>query len=1420
MNRNLYYLGIDVGSTTAKIVILNENDEVIYKRYERHLSNIKDTIVNLVDDAYSKFGDIVVSTAVTGSGGMAVAEWLNMPFVQEVIAGTKTVERFFPEADVVIELGGEDAKITYFDGTIEQRMNSSCAGGTGAFIDQMASLLKTDAQGLNELAKNYKVIYPIAARCGVFAKTDIQPLLNEGTAREDIAASIFQAVVNQTISGLACGRPIKGNVAFLGGPLYFLPELRKRFIETLNLKDEEVIVPENSQLAVAIGAALSTKNDEIITLRDLYNRVHTIPYKVKNDVERLRPLFVDENEYNEFKDRHKGIDILKKDIKDANGGLFLGIDAGSTTTKLVLIDEDGAIVYSYYGSNEGNPLNSVIKVLLDIYEKMPEGAFIANSTVTGYGENLIKAALMVDIGEIETIAHYKASEHFLPGVDFILDIGGQDMKCIRIRDGIIDSIMLNEACSSGCGSFLETFASSLNMSIDEFTKAALSAQNPVDLGSRCTVFMNSRVKQAQKEGASLGDISAGLSYSVIKNALYKVIKIRDPKELGEKIIVQGGTFLNDAILRSFELITGRNAVRPQIAGLMGAYGAALIAKERYSGGISTIFTRDKLESFTAEVSSGRCNKCTNRCLLTVNKFNDGRVFISGNRCERGAGKEITNNDIPNLYDYKYKKIFGYKPLSEDEAYRGTIGIPRVLNMYENYPLWFTFFTRLGFRVILSDRSSKKLYESGMDTIPSDSACYPAKIVHGHIINLINKGIKTIFYPCIPIEQNVFEDADNHYNCPIVSSYAEVIRNNMDVLKEKDILFMNPFLALDDKEKLAKRLYEELRIFGVSKGEVDRALKEAFDEDKRVKEDIERKGQEVLKYLHETGKRGIVLAGRPYHLDPEINHGIPEIITSLGVAVLTEDSVAHLGKLERKLRVVDQWMYHTRLYAAASFVADSDNLELVQLTSFGCGIDAVTSDQVQEILSSREKIFTLIKIDEGTNVGSIKIRIRSLIAAINERKDEKRSKTSYTMKRILFTDEMRKKHTILAPQMSPIHFQFLQEAFNVSGYNLEVLPSIDKPAVEEGLKYVNNDACFPSIIVVGQLIEALKSGKYDLNNTSVIITQTGGGCRATNYIGFLRKALKDAGFENIPVISLNFVGMEKNPGFKITPGLLNKAFIGLVYGDLLQNVLLRVRPYEKIPGSANKLYEKWVKKCIESVKSGDLKLFKRNVHQIVHDFENLEINNVVKPKVGVVGEILVKYHPTANNSIVDVLEKEGAEVILPNLIDFLMFILDHANEKYKYLSGSKIRQVLQNIGIAGLEFYRKEMRKALEKSKRFISPKTLNELKELAAPIVSLGNITGEGWYLTAEMVELLKEGISNIVCIQPFACLPNHITGKGVIKALRELYKEANIVAVDYDPGASEVNQLNRIKLMLSVAFKKLEKSSEAFEQIAATEKI
>ncbi|MFD3156087.1 acyl-CoA dehydratase activase-related protein [Haloimpatiens sp. FM7330] len=1415
--KNLLHLGLDVGSTTVKLVILNVKDKIIYSKYQRHYSDIKKTIIKTVNEAYDKFKKQKITIMVTGSGGLGVSKWLNIPFIQEVVASTNTVEKCIPKTDVAIELGGEDAKITYFNQGIEQRMNGTCAGGTGAFIDQMASLLQTDAKGLNELASKHKIIYPIAARCGVFAKTDIQPLLNEGAAKEDIAASVLQAVVNQTISGLACGRPIRGNVAFLGGPLYFLSELRQRFIETLKLTEDQVIFPEQSQLFVALGAALSSKEETSILAEDLMEKLNTIQDVQEHEVPRLRSLFIDDNELKEFRKRHNKAVVKRREINTYKGKSFLGIDAGSTTTKAALINEDGELLYSYYGSNKGNPLACSIKILKDLYSKLPKDVKICNSAVTGYGEGLIKAGLKVDIGEIETIAHYKAAEFFLPGVDFILDIGGQDMKCLKVKDGVIDSIMLNEACSSGCGSFIETFAHSLNMSVQDFAKEALRAEHPVDLGSRCTVFMNSRVKQAQKEGATVGDISAGLSYSVIKNALQKVIKIRNPKEMGKKIIVQGGTFYNDAVLRSFEFISGRDAIRPDIAGIMGAFGAALICKERYEDGYeTTLLQNNELESFSSETTMRRCGGCGNNCLLTINKFSDGREFISGNRCERGAGRSKKKENVPNLFEYKYKRTFAYAPLKKEEAMRGVIGIPRVLNIYENYPFWFTFLTQLGFRVELSARSSKKVYELGIETIPSESACYPAKITHGHIMNLINRGIKNIFYPCVPFERKEQEGADNHYNCPIVTSYPEVIKNNMDIIKEKGINFMNPFFSLQDKKKLEKRLYEEFKKFNVTKSEVKNALDKAWQERENVKNDIRKKGEEVLKYLDQNDKKGIVLAGRPYHIDPEINHGIPNLITEYGIAVLTEDSVAHLGKIQRPLRIVDQWVYHSRLYAAASFVATQKNIELIQLNSFGCGLDAVTTDQVQEILNNYGKIYTVLKIDEGNNLGAARIRVRSLKAAMEERDRNgfKPEKQNEPEKRIIFTKEMREKHTILAPQMSPIHFQFLQEALRAGGYNLEILPAVDSGAIEEGLKYVNNDACYPSIIVIGQIIKALKSGKYDVENTSVMITQTGGGCRATNYIGFLRKALKDAGFNKVPVISLNAVGLEKNPGFKPNLALVKRAMLALVYGDILMRVLYKVRPYEKIKGSANELYDRWVKKCKESVKSGDASTFNKYVYEIVNDFDNLEIRDVKKPKVGLVGEILVKFHPTANNNIVDIIEKEGAEAVMPDLTDFCLYCAYDHEFKRKYLSGSRMSELFGSIAIKYIEHYRKHMKKALEQSKRFEAPKTIQRLAEGASPILSIGNQTGEGWFLTAEMVELIESGVKNIVCMQPFACLPNHVTGKGMIKELKRRYKNANIVAVDYDPGASEVNQLNRIKLMLSSAFKNLKKEQEAGEEI------
>lgn len=1401
-----YKLGIDVGSTTIKVVALDSYNKVIYNDYRRHFSDIKNTLIDSLEECFKKIGNFDLKITVTGSGGIGVAQWLQCDFQQEVIACTRAVEEFINKTDVVIELGGEDAKITYLKGGIDQRMNGTCAGGTGAFIDQMAILLNTDAQGLNILARDAENIYPIASRCGVFAKTDIQPLINEGAKKSDIAVSIFQAVVDQTISGLACGKPIRGKVTFLGGPLHFLDSLRERFIKTLNLKEGEYFVPENSEIYVALGAAILSENNEIISSKELIKKLNSISEKEIED-NFLEPLFKNDKEYFDFKKRHDSSVVPKSDLKTYKGNIFLGIDVGSTTTKAVVLGQNGELLYSSYNNNEGSPLNKTLEILKELYILINKDTRIAKAAVTGYGEGLIKAALGIDIGEIETICHFRGAKEFMPNVEFILDIGGQDMKALMIKDGVINNILLNEACSSGCGSFIEGFSKSLGISIDEFAKLAISSKRPVDLGSRCTVFMNSKVKQVQKEGVSVSDISAGLSYSVIKNALYKVIKIRNFDELGKNIIVQGGTFYNDGILRSFEKITGINVVRPEIAGLMGAYGAALISKENHKENeISTIITRDKINDFTIETSCERCGICGNNCLLTINKFSETEKYITGNRCERPLGEIAKKKNVPNLYKYKLKRIFSYKPLSKEEAIRGEIGIPRVLNMYENYPFWFTFLTKLKFKVVLSPISNKEIFKLGIETIPSESACYPAKISHGHIMYLINKGLKIIFYPCVPYEYKEDSGANNHYNCPMVTSYPDVIKNNIDDLKEKNIKYLSPFLSLHNKEKLYKRLYEIFEEFNVTKKEIIEALDAAFNERENVVSDIRKKGEETLKYIEEHKMKGIVLSGRPYHIDPEINHGLTDIITSFNMAVLTEDSVAHLGNLERPIRVVDQWMYHTRLYRAAAFVKERTDLELIQLTSFGCGLDAVTSDQVAEILASRGKMYTLIKIDEGSNLGAVKIRIRSLKSAMEEREKNnvKLKNIDNSYNKNLFTKEMKKDWTILAPQMSPIHFQFIEKAARASGYNIDVLPANDKEAIEEGIKYVNNDACYPSILVIGQMINALKSGKYDPNKTALIISQTGGGCRATNYVGFLKKGLREAGFPNVPIISLNVLGMERQPGFKISYRLIKKLMMGVIYGDLFIRVLYRVRPYETVKGSANKLYEYYREKAFKNVENGNKNEMNKLVKEIVKAFDTLEINDEVKPKVGIVGEILVKYHPTANNNIVDVLEKEGAEVVVPELLDFFLYCCYNSKFKNRYLSGSSIVKTGCDIAISYIESYRKVVIKELQNSERFGYPSSINNLAKKAANVVSLGNQTGEGWLLTGEMVELIESDVNNIVCIQPFACLPNHITGKGMIKALKSKYTLANIVAVDYDPGASEVNQLNRIKLMMSVAFKNL----------------
>ena len=1419
-----YRLGIDIGSTTVKVAVIDDNNKILFADYERHYANIQETLASLLKKCKGELGELSLRPNITGSGGLTLSGYLHIPFVQEVVAVATALQDYAPRTDVAIELGGEDAKIIYFTGGIDQRMNGICAGGTGSFIDQMASLLQTDAAGLNEYAKNYKAIYPIAARCGVFAKSDIQPLINDGATREDLAASIFQAVVNQTISGLACGKPIRGNVAFLGGPLHFLPELRNAFIRTLNLTGDAIIAPDHSHLFAAVGAAMNAKDHaEIFSLDKLIADLSG-GIKMKFEVKRMQPLFKDEADYKEFTDRHDQYKVRRGDLSTYEGNVFLGIDAGSTTTKVALVGEDGSLLYSFYSSNNGSPLATAISSIKEIKSLLPDSAKIAYSCSTGYGEALLKAAFMLDEGEVETISHYYAAAFFDPSVDCILDIGGQDMKCIRIKDGTVDSVQLNEACSSGCGSFIETFAKSLNYSVQDFAKAALFAQNPVDLGTRCTVFMNSNVKQAQKEGASVADISAGLAYSVIKNALFKVIKITSAGDLGKNVVVQGGTFYNDAVLRSFERISGCNAVRPDIAGIMGAFGAALIARERYMHRPheTTMLSLDDMINLTYTTTMSRCRGCVNHCVLTINRFEGGRQYISGNRCERGLGVEKAKRDIPNLFTWKYHRLFDYEPLTADKATRGVVGIPRVLNMYENFPYWATFFKELGFRVMLSPQSSHQIYELGIETIPSESECYPAKLAHGHISWLIKRDVPFIFYPCIPYERKEVPGAGNHYNCPMVTSYSENIKNNMEELKEKNVKFLNPFMAFTSEEILSKQLQEVFKKeFDIPESETKKAAKKAWDELTQARTDVEKKGEEVLQYLKDTGKHGIVLAGRPYHIDPEINHGIADMITSYGFAVLTEDSVSHLGKVERPLVVTDQWMYHSRLYAAATFVKTQDNLDLVQLNSFGCGLDAVTTDQVSDILTRSGKIYTVLKIDEVNNLGAARIRIRSLISALRVREERRytRNIVSSSYNRVIFTKEMKKNYTLLCPQMSPIHFELIEPAIRSFGYNLVVLQNDDKTAVDTGLKYVNNDACYPSLIVIGQIMDALLSGKYDLDHTAVLMSQTGGGCRASNYIGFIRRALEKAGMAQIPVISINANGMETNPGFTYTPSMLVKALQAVVYGDVFMRVLYATRPYEAVPGSANALHEKWKKICVKalSTKSAGMMTFVKNIRGIIHDFDNLERTNVHKPKVGIVGEILVKFSPTANNHIVELLESEGAEAVMPDLMDFLLYCFYNSNFKADNLGMKRSTAHLCNMAISLLEYMRKAARIALEKSTHFTPPSRIKDLAVMANGFVSLGNQTGEGWFLTGEMLELIKSGVNNIVCVQPFGCLPNHIVGKGVIKELRYANPKANIIAVDYDPGASEVNQLNRIKLMLSTAQKNLEKEEYVDPNLAKT---
>ena len=1411
-------MGIDVGSTTVKVVLLDEQDNYLYKKYIRHYANILDTVHTLLQEAQVGYEDAKVHVAITGSGGMAMADKVRIPFVQEVIAETKAIKALYPQTDVIIELGGEDAKVTYLGRTAEHRMNGSCAGGTGAFIDQMATLLQTDASGLNQLAMNSDTIYPIAARCGVFAKTDVQALLNQGASHENIAKSVFQAIVNQTIAGLACGHKIEGNVAFLGGPLTFLSELRQCFCDTLELDEAHRIIPENGELFIALGAALMNDECRDITVGELTKEIGALIGVPMEATDRVDPLFKNEEELEAFRARHAKAVTPKGDIKDAEGPCYLGIDAGSTTLKVVLINSKNEIIFSHYGPNHGKPLEKSQELIEKIYSLLPKGAYIAHSGVTGYGEAFLKRALGIDIGEVETIAHYRAAQFFCPDVSFILDIGGQDMKCTKVRDGYIEDIVLNEACSSGCGSFIDTFATSLRLPIEQFAKEGLLAPMPIDLGSRCTVFMNSKVKQAQKEGATVPDIAAGLAYSVIKNALYKVLKVKDPKELGDHIVVQGGTFYNEAVLRAFEKLMGVEVIRPDVSGLMGAYGMALLASEaaeELQNQHSSLLDVDGLKSLQVSTSMRNCGLCSNNCMLTINSFSDGRTYVTGNRCDRGAGDMIQekHKPVPNMVEVKLRRYFDYflkKNIPEFEG-KLRIGIPRVLNMYEDFPFWFTFFNQLGCEVVLSDYTTKDQYNKAIDTIPSDTACYPAKAVHGHIRDLAQAQVDLIWYPCIQHGPKEFS-RDNNYHCPMVISYPELIRNNMQDVMGKTP-FYAPFLPLADKKSLVPALVKALKELPFSKSEISSAVDTAWAEQEKCKADYREMTKKTVSRLVAEQVPTIVLAGRPYHLDSGINHGIPELITSLGMAVLTEDGVAPLGKDIKHLRVVDQWSYHSRLYHAAEFVSRTEGFQIVELNSFGCGLDSIVADQVKDILSAKHKIHTLLKIDEGTNLGAVTIRLRSL-QSVMERSMRKHHNPEapvetvvddtpvYDYERVVFTEEMRKTYKILVPQMSPLHFQLLEPVLKSEGYDFDMLPAPTREDVEVGLKYINNDACYPAIIVVGQLMSALLSGKYDINKTAVIISQTGGGCRATNYIGYLRKALIDAGMKQVPILSLNASDMERQPGFKLTKSFLHRMIQAVVYGDALMQCVLATRPYEINPGSADALCDYWVKKLRERITKANIFQYSKYIKNIIEDFDNLPVDkSKPKPRVGVVGEIYVKFHPSANNHINELIEKEGGEVVTSGLLDFFLYCAMDSTYRAKHLDGTWLSGFFGSLAREALELYRLPYAKAVAASKHFDPLQRMTKVAKEAAHYIDLGNQCGEGWFLTGDMIDLIEKGAKQVVCLQPFGCLPNHVSGKGMVKTLSEAYPDVRIAAIDYDPGSSAVNQANRLKLLLATMF-------------------
>lgn len=1402
MDYNFLKIGVDVGSTTAKVVALDENNNVVYKSYRRHYTRLVETITEILQELTEEVGDIELNICMTGSGAMGMTERMGIQFVQEVIAVTKSLKTFYPQAKTLIDIGGEDAKLVLLEEgkSPDIRMNGNCAGGTGSFIDQMATLLNKSIDELDLLAQKSTTIYPIASRCGVFAKTDVQNLIARKINASDISASIFHAMALQTVNSLARGYEMKPQVVFCGGPMTYIKSLQQAFVKLLKLKEGDYAMPPNAQLFTALGAALSVKEEtSSVQTSQFIQQLQDYSSNLQMTNNHLEPLFSASNSLTDWEQQRNIIQIPEKECAPIQEA-YIGIDSGSTTTKIVVTDAEASILYSYYANNEGNPLKTAVKGLMLFQQQLQEKGCklqVLGTAVTGYGEDLLHSALNMDNGIVETIAHYMAAKKIDPQVSFVLDIGGQDIKAIFAQNETITDIEINEACSSGCGSFIEGFAKNLGYSPQQFSELACQSATPCDLGSRCTVFMNSKVRQSIKDGASIEDLSAGLAYSVVKNCLFKVLNLEHLKEIGDNIVVQGGTFKNKAIFRALEMLSGKTVSSSNKPELMGAYGAALYAITKKTATTSSFIGLDNLDAIANyETTFTFCKACTNHCQVSIFHFSNGKKCYSGNKCE----KVFTNNPDKqergeNIYEFKRNTLFNCAPPIKDGGLR--IGIPRILTIYENFPFWENLFRHSGFEVVLSNESTTKLYEKGSGTIMSDNICFPAKLSHGHIIDLAEQGVDRIFYPFILFEKEEFNQAHNCYNCPIVTAYSEVLQNI-----KTGIPLDSPAFSFKDEKLLKKACVNYLTSLSVTKRVAEKAFEIAQQAQLNHKEAVKNRNLEILAHAKQQQIPIILLAGHPYHTDPLIHQKMSDILSDLGVCVINEEvsSEKECESFRTEYFTISQWAYPNRILHAANWAVNQDiPIHFVQMNSFGCGPDAIIVDEVKDILKRNNKSYTLIRIDEIASTGSIKLRLRSLVESIKLKNYSEQEKKPFVTTRPFELND--KKKTILAPWFGDFYSPYIPLIFEQLGYNLVNLPKSSKHSLDTALKVMNNEICYPALLVVGDIISAIQSGNYDLENTVVAITQTGGQCRATNYIAMIKRSLVNAGYENIPVIAITTGGgtINNQPGFEFDfKKVLFTVFHCMFFSDALSRLYYATVSRELVAGQTAALRDKYLERSIALLRQKKHKQLKELLKEAVEEFNAIPCTDKEVQVIGIIGEIYVKYNSFGNYGIVDWLLEQGVEVSIPPITNFFMQTFINAETKREqHIEAKGMWNGLSKLMEITINKYIDRYEKVLTKFVRYRPAENVREEAQLASKTVNLLNQYGEGWLIPGEIAGYAKQGIKDIVCIQPFGCIANHVVGKGIEKKIKKEFPDINLLFLDFDYGTSEVNVHNRLHFML-----------------------